>query len=69
MSVLSVDGLRVRLPTPSGHVTVVDGVDYEVKPAEVTIGTHHLIVDEPVSSGGTDRGPDAYQLIAAALGT
>jgi len=35
MSVLSVDGLRVRLPTPSGHVTVVDGVDYEVKPAEV----------------------------------
>jgi oligopeptide/dipeptide ABC transporter ATP-binding protein len=35
MSVLSVDGLRVRLPTPSGDVTVVDGVDYEVQPAEV----------------------------------
>ena len=35
----------------------------------ITIGPHHLIADEPVSSGGTDRGPDAYQLIAAALGS
>lgn len=36
---------------------------------DVTIGSHRLIVDEPVSAGGTGRGPDAYQLIAAALGT
>ena len=35
MSVLSVEGLRVRLPTPGGDVTVVDGVDYEVRPSEV----------------------------------
>jgi len=35
----------------------------------ITIGPHHLTADEPVSSGGTDRGPDAYQLIAAALGS
>ena len=35
MTVLAVDGLRVRLPTPSGDVTVVDGVDYEVQPSEV----------------------------------
>ena len=35
MSTLSVEGLRVRLPTPAGQVTVVDGVDYEVQPAEV----------------------------------
>ena len=35
MSVLAVDGLRVRLQTPGGEVTVVDGVDYEVQPAEV----------------------------------
>ena len=35
MSTLSVEGLRVRLPTPAGKVTVVDGVDYEVQPAEV----------------------------------
>jgi oligopeptide transport system ATP-binding protein len=35
MSALAVEGLRVRLPTPAGEVTVVDGVDYEVRPAEV----------------------------------
>jgi len=36
---------------------------------DITIGHHHLIADEPASVGGADRGPDAYQLIAAALGT
>lgn len=36
---------------------------------DITIGPHHLVADEPASAGGTDRGPDAYQLIAAALGT
>jgi hypothetical protein len=36
---------------------------------DITIGHHHLVADEPTSAGGTDRGPDAYQMIAAALGT
>jgi oligopeptide/dipeptide ABC transporter ATP-binding protein len=35
VSVLAVEGLHVRLQTPAGEVTVVDGVDYEVQPAEV----------------------------------
>ena len=35
MSTLAVEGLRVMLPTPAGDVTVVDGVDYDVQPAEV----------------------------------
>jgi oligopeptide transport system ATP-binding protein len=35
MSLLEVDGLRVRLPTARGFVTVVDGVDYRVEPGEV----------------------------------
>jgi len=35
VSVLSVEGLRVQLPTPGGEVTVVDGVDYEVQPSEI----------------------------------
>jgi oligopeptide/dipeptide ABC transporter ATP-binding protein len=35
MSVLAVENLRVRLRTPSGQLTVVDGVDYEVQPGEV----------------------------------
>ena len=35
MSLLEVDGLRVRLPTGGGLVTVVDGVDYRVEQGEV----------------------------------
>jgi oligopeptide transport system ATP-binding protein len=34
-ALLEVEGLRVRLPTPSGLVTIVDGVDYYVEPAQV----------------------------------
>ena len=36
---------------------------------QITVGRHHLTADEPIASGGTDRGPDPYQLIAAALGS
>jgi oligopeptide/dipeptide ABC transporter ATP-binding protein len=32
---LQVEGLRVRLRTPAGPATVVDGIDYRVEPAEV----------------------------------
>jgi oligopeptide transport system ATP-binding protein len=35
VSLLAVEGLRVRLPAPGGAVTVVDGVDYEIEPAQV----------------------------------
>ncbi len=35
MSLLEVEGLRMRLPTTRGLVTVVDGVDYDVEPGEV----------------------------------
>jgi len=34
-ALLQVDGLRVRLPTPAGPATVVDGIDYRVEPGEV----------------------------------
>ena len=34
-ALLEVEGLRVRLPTPAGFATVVDGVDYHVEPAQV----------------------------------
>ena len=36
---------------------------------QITVGPHRLTADEPVTSGGTDRGPNPYQLIAAALGS
>jgi oligopeptide transport system ATP-binding protein len=34
-ALLEVEGLRVRLPTPRGEVTIVDGVDYTVEAGEV----------------------------------
>jgi oligopeptide/dipeptide ABC transporter ATP-binding protein len=34
-ALLEVEGLRVRLPTAAGRVTVVDGIDYRVEPGEV----------------------------------
>jgi uncharacterized OsmC-like protein len=35
---------------------------------EIAVGPHHLTVDEPVSVGGTNRGPSPYDFILAALG-
>ena len=35
---------------------------------EVSAGRHRLVADEPVAAGGTDRGPDPYGLLLAALG-
>jgi putative redox protein len=34
---------------------------------EIRAGRHQLAADEPSSSGGTDRGPNPYQLLLSAL--
>jgi uncharacterized OsmC-like protein len=34
----------------------------------ITIGPHRLKADEPIAFGGTDAGPDPYELLLAALG-
>jgi putative redox protein len=35
---------------------------------EITVGQHQLTADEPVPAGGTDQGPNPYDLLCAALG-
>jgi putative redox protein len=35
---------------------------------EIRIGTHRLAADEPAAAGGTDTGPNPYDLLLAALG-
>jgi putative redox protein len=45
----------------------------ESKPNElvqtITIGSHKLLVDEPVSVGGANLGPNPHELLLAALGS
>ena len=36
---------------------------------EIAVGRHRLVGDEPLSSGGTDTGPDPYAFLLAALGS
>jgi putative redox protein len=35
----------------------------------ITAGEHRLVADEPEASGGTDMGPNPYDLLLAALGS
>ena len=35
---------------------------------EITAGIHTLFADEPIAAGGTDQGPNPYDLLVSALG-
>jgi len=53
-------------PNEQGVVVVRGGAEGFAQ--EIAAGRHRLIADEPVSAGGTDRGPGPYELLLAALG-
>ncbi len=53
-------------PLEQGLVVVRGGAQGFVQ--EITLGRHRLVADEPVSTGGSDRGPGPYDLLLAALG-
>ena len=55
-------------PVPEEGVVVVRGSARGFV-QEITAGRHHLVADEPVSAGGTDRGPGPYDLLMGALGS
>jgi putative redox protein len=50
----------------NGVVVYGDGKDFH---QEVFVGSHRLAADESEESGGTDRGPDPYDLLLSSLGT
>ncbi len=65
--------LDVSLPpmpvgSPEGVVRVAEVESGGFRQDIAINGKHHLLVDEPVSVGGTDMGPTPYQLLSAGLG-
>ena len=36
---------------------------------EIVIGPHRLVADEPITVGGTDTGPNPYDILLASLGS
>src|SRR5580692_7863532 len=51
----------------SRAVTVIGGPS--VLRQAISVGPHHLTADEPKTSGGSDAGPDPYELLLSALGS
>jgi putative redox protein len=59
---------KERDPVPGTRVIAVHGSASGLA-QDITIGPHRLAADEPASLGGTDTGPNPYELLLAALGS
>src|SRR6185503_5211986 len=53
---------------PARDVVLVQGTAANLS-QEITAGPHRFVSDEPLSAGGSDRGPTPYVLLLAALGS
>jgi len=57
-----------RIDGPSPREVVVRGSAAGFA-QEIVVGAHRLAADEPTSVGGTDTGPNPYDLLLASLGS
>ena len=48
---------------------VIVTIDRDHYQTHVRAGVHEMVADEPSSLGGTDTGPNPYQLLLASVGT
>ena len=53
-------------PSPGEVVVWGDAAGFA---QQIAVGSHRLKADEPISVGGTDTGPNPYDLLLASLGT
>src|SRR4051794_16341491 len=59
---------QTRNQIPDSGEVVVQG-DARGFAQQIVVGSHRFAGDEPTSVGGTDTGPDPYDLLLASLGT
>jgi putative redox protein len=58
-----------EITTPEETGTVVVSGEASGFAQNISVGRHRLSGDEPLSSGGTDIGPNPYDMLLAALGS
>ena len=68
MITTSASAEKDRQPAPGTRLVTVHGSVSGFAP-EIAKGPHRLVADEPVSLGGTDTGPNPYELLPAVLGS
>ena len=61
--------MSTQQPSVSDHGLVTVHGSASGLAQEVSVGRHRFPADEPTSSGGTDTGPNPYDLLLAALGS